>query len=60
MSLSDCAKCWDTPCNCGEHWKAASDDTLYQYVISVFNFIKKDRAIYILERIILNIKSRKE
>ena len=60
MSLSDCPRCWGTPCNCGEYWKDASDDRLYQYVISIFNFIKKDRAIYILNRVILFIKERKE
>ena len=60
MSLSDCPRCWDTPCSCGEHWKDSSDDTLYQYVISVFTYIKKDRAICILERVILFIKARKE
>lgn len=21
MALSDCVKCWDTPCTCGWHWR---------------------------------------
>lgn len=21
MALSDCPKCWDTPCTCGHYWR---------------------------------------
>ena len=24
MSMSDCLKCWDTPCSCGYHWSERS------------------------------------
>ena len=26
MSLSDCPKCWDTPCTCGYYWKDYSPE----------------------------------
>lgn len=22
MGMSDCEKCWDTPCTCGHRWRA--------------------------------------
>lgn len=24
MSMSDCPKCWDTPCSCGYAWRSAT------------------------------------
>lgn len=30
MSLSDCPKCWDTPCTCGHEWKQKSTKRLIE------------------------------
>ena len=26
MALSDCEKCWDTPCTCGHYWRNYSEE----------------------------------
>lgn len=32
MSLSDCPKCWDTPCTCGHEYKSWSVARLEQHI----------------------------
>jgi hypothetical protein len=31
MSLSDCSKCWDTPCTCGYEWEKYSLEYLLKF-----------------------------
>jgi len=38
MSLSDCIKCWDTPCECGWEYRGATIDYL-QKRADMFNAI---------------------
>ena len=33
MSLSDCVKCWDTPCRCGHDYKDWSDSQLAEQIM---------------------------
>jgi len=30
MALSDCPKCWDTPCRCGYMYKDWQDNSIYE------------------------------
>jgi hypothetical protein len=32
MALSDCPKCWNTPCNCGWEWKDYTIPSLNWYI----------------------------
>ena len=32
MSLSDCPRCWDTPCSCGYEYGSWSSDRIYQHI----------------------------
>jgi hypothetical protein len=42
MSLSDCEKCWDTPCECGHKYKDASIEWLTK-MRDMFNRLIEDR-----------------
>lgn len=42
MSLSDCSKCWDTPCTCGEMYKSWSDADI-QTLICTLEKVLADR-----------------
>ena len=37
MSLSDCSKCWDTPCCCGYSYEGSS----YKYLFRMFKLFGK-------------------
>ena len=37
MSLSDCAKCWDTPCTCGHEYRNYSDAARIQLGAAALN-----------------------
>lgn len=37
MSMSDCPKCWDTPCTCGYEYRNASDE----YVITMYKLFRR-------------------
>ena len=32
MSLSDCPKCWDTPCTCGHEYESWSKEGIYKHI----------------------------
>jgi hypothetical protein len=36
MSLSDCPRCWDTPCTCGEYWKNYNSKQMVDYLKGIF------------------------
>ena len=33
MSLSDCEKCWSTPCRCGHNYKSWSSEDINRQII---------------------------
>ncbi len=35
MSMSDCVKCWETPCTCGFYWKDHSMDAKIEQCKSI-------------------------
>ena len=53
MSMSDCPKCWDTPCTCGYDYKDRPND----YIIDMYNMFKK---IMEARGISLNTPEKKE
>lgn len=49
MSLSDCAKCWSTPCECGWDYKDYDAGQLATLICHMVQYRSKDSAIVILE-----------
>lgn len=46
MSLSDCPKCWDTPCRCGYLYQDWSDKQVQDFIFGVVN----GRAEYLAKK----------
>jgi hypothetical protein len=44
MSLSDCPKCWDTPCQCGWEYKNISSDNFAQHIAKILQYRTKEEA----------------
>jgi len=35
MSLSDCERCWDTPCRCGYNWRHYSSESINNLITTL-------------------------
>lgn len=35
MSLSDCPKCWDTPCTCGYEYREYKDENIVEHISTI-------------------------
>jgi hypothetical protein len=44
MSLSDCPKCWDTPCSCGHEYKNWSVERKVKIISAIIGMKEKDVA----------------
>lgn len=47
MALSDCEKCWETPCSCGWGYRHYSDDQFAHFIADILTY--KDNKLQILE-----------
>lgn len=47
MALSDCEKCWNTPCTCGWEYRNYTDDNFAKFIADILSY--KDNKIGILE-----------
>jgi len=44
MSLSDCPKCWATPCECGYEYKEYNNERMFEFIKSIMNYkLEKDK-----------------
>jgi hypothetical protein len=59
MSLSDCEKCWDTPCTCGHDYRDWSKDKLIEFVVSVVSKHPKQEQIRIMSAVLEEVKNKK-
>lgn len=39
MSLSDCEKCWDTPCRCGLQYKNWNSSEVYAHIVMLIKVL---------------------
>lgn len=44
MSLSDCEKCWDTPCTCGWEYRYWETEEIYQQIM-MLRMVLQDQMI---------------
>ena len=47
--MSDCAKCWSTPCCCGYDYKNYTKERLSEHIADITNYRNKLEAIEILK-----------
>lgn len=38
MAMSDCIKCWDTPCTCGYDYKDKTEQGMVKYIFSITKY----------------------
>ena len=56
--LSDCAKCWDTPCECGYNYRNWSKDRLENF-IKILEDVKTGKLRWNLDERIRGLIKRK-
>lgn len=54
--LSDCLKCWETPCSCGYYYKKYPKITLSEHISNITKYRTKEEAVEILLRAIELVK----
>ena len=55
MSLSDCMKCWDTPCSCGWEYRKYTNAQLSSHIASITQYRSKKEAKAIINNALLMI-----
>ncbi len=50
MAMSDCIKCWNTPCSCGWNYKDYSKERLSKYIAEITQYRSKKDAKAIIEK----------
>jgi hypothetical protein len=43
MSMSDCPKCWDTPCTCGHDYESWSEERILEQIEMLKRVLKEIR-----------------
>lgn len=56
MSLSDCPKCWDTPCSCGWEYRYRSNDKLVEFIINILSYKSEEDRKIIFTKLLSNCK----
>lgn len=57
MALTDCEKCWSTPCECGWEYRYWTDEYFAQFIAEILTY--KEDKIGILNKAKIIIKNSK-
>ena len=55
MSMSDCPKCWSTPCDCGWAYKDYSIKKLGAFIKGILMYQTRDEAVAVLQNVMERI-----
>ena len=56
MAMSDCIKCWDTPCTCGYEYKDMSKESMAEMLIGMLGYRDVEDKIEILNIVMREIE----
>lgn len=45
MALSDCEKCWNTPCDCGWEYRNMNDEEFAKFIAHILTYKENKSAI---------------
>lgn len=48
--LSDCSKCWNTPCTCGYDYRKIQPEQMEKFIADIMQYRSKEEALTILDR----------
>ena len=60
MALSDCPKCWDTPCTCGYQYRNYGGPMLEEQVFSMFEYVPITKALEVIEKVKIKLIERQK
>lgn len=55
MAMSDCPKCWETPCICGYDYKDYDEDKLFNLIVAILSHHNETKQLNVLNSIIEEI-----
>lgn len=50
MAMSDCEKCWNTPCTCGWDYKGLTNIAMADFIADILRYRSKEEAKQILSK----------
>jgi hypothetical protein len=58
MAMSDCEKCWNTPCECGWEFRNMTSEQLSDFIVSTLKYKNQEEVGTVLFLIQEKLKSR--
>lgn len=56
MSMSDCTKCWNTPCNCGYDYQDYNVEYFSEFIVDILSHKTPEERAQILQKALQNEK----
>lgn len=57
MAMSDCVKCWDTPCRCGHDYRNWSKESKVELILAVVGGVIGSDSREVLEEALNQVKA---
>lgn len=57
MSMSDCIKCWNTPCTCGYDYRDYKVEYFTMFIIDILSYKTPEECVQILEKALQHKKT---